>query len=91
MIISTEKNPVVSSRARKLGIPCVQGIKNIAEALKNYCSENKISNIGNDINDLDAMKLLGISFCTADAHPEIRKSHHMSWKPKEVKVLYENF
>ena len=28
IIISTEKNPVVSARAKKLGIPCLQGIEN---------------------------------------------------------------
>ena len=28
LIISTEKNPVVSARAKKLGIPCIQHIEN---------------------------------------------------------------
>ena len=33
MIISTEKNPVVSTRADKLGIPCLQGIGSKKDAL----------------------------------------------------------
>jgi YrbI family 3-deoxy-D-manno-octulosonate 8-phosphate phosphatase len=37
IIISTEKNPVVSARANKLGIPCLQGIENKKDALINYC------------------------------------------------------
>jgi YrbI family 3-deoxy-D-manno-octulosonate 8-phosphate phosphatase len=43
IIISTEKNPVVSARANKLGIPCLQGIENKKDALINYCRENNIT------------------------------------------------
>ena len=42
IIISTETNLVVSSRAKKLNIYCLQGIKNKKEALKNYCQDNDI-------------------------------------------------
>ena len=42
IIISTEKNPIVSARAKKLNILCFQGIKNKKNTLTNYCSENKI-------------------------------------------------
>jgi len=38
IIISTEKNPVVSVRARKLGIPCLQGIDSKKDALMDYCT-----------------------------------------------------
>ena len=40
IIISTEKNPVVSARALKLGIPCSQGIENKSLALIDYCKDN---------------------------------------------------
>ena len=40
IIISTEKNPVVSTRANKLGIPCLQGINNKQKALIDYSKEN---------------------------------------------------
>ena len=39
IIISTEKNPVVSTRAKKLGIPCLQGIDNKKKALIDYCKK----------------------------------------------------
>ena len=42
IIISTEQNPVVSARAFKLGIPCLQGIDNKKVALIEYCHKNDI-------------------------------------------------
>jgi len=77
MIISTEKNPVVSERSRKLNIFCLQGISDKSQALKKYCQNNNISldevaYVGNDINDLEAMELVGITFCPADAHSSIK-------------------
>src|SRR5512139_1046508 len=54
-IISTETNPVVSARARKLGIPCVQDCKDKRAALEDMAREKGISLaevafVGNDIN-----------------------------------------
>ena len=77
IIISTEQNPVVSARAHKLGIPCLQGIDNKKEALKNYCKKISIDLknvvfVGNDINDIEAMKTVGFIFCPVDAHEKVR-------------------
>lgn len=77
IIISTEKNTVVSSRAAKLGIPCLQGIDNKKVALMDYCDKNDINHkhiayVGNDINDKDAMEIAGVTFCPADAHESIK-------------------
>ena len=83
IIISTEQNPVVSARAKKLDIPCLQGIDNKKDALMDYCQGNNIdlrniAYIGNDINDLEAMKLVGVTFCPADAHYSIKQvSQHV--------------
>ena len=78
IILSTEANPVVYARARKLGIPCLQGIGDKAKALRDFCKENKydlesVGYVGNDINDLEAMQLASASFCPADAHRDIIK------------------
>ena len=78
MILSTETNSVVSSRADKLGIKCMQSIENKKEALIEYCTKRKIELmdvvfVGNDINDKDVMKIVKKSFCPSDAHPEIKK------------------
>ena len=77
LIISTEKNSVVSARAKKLVIPCLRGIDNKTDALKNYCLENNIelqqvAFVGNDINDKKAMDTVGITLCPADAHDSIK-------------------
>ena len=77
IIISTEKNPVVTARARKLDIPCAQGISNKKDYLIDYCNKNnidiaRVAFVGNDINDEDAMKISGITFSPSDAHPSIK-------------------
>ena len=83
IIISTEKNPVVSSRANKLDIPCLQGVANKKYALTDYCQKNdiqilQVAYVGNDINDRDAMAITGFSFCPADAHETIKEiSNHV--------------
>ena len=77
IIISTESNPVVAVRAKKLDTPCLQGIENKKMALIDYCKENDIdlknaAYVGNDINDKDAMEITGSKFCPADAHDYIK-------------------
>ena len=76
IIISTEKNPIVSTRAKKIGIYCLQGIENKKDVLKNYCKKNDIdlknvAYVGNDINDKEVMKIVGVTFCPFDAHKSI--------------------
>ena len=78
IIISTEKNTVVSTRAKKLNIKCLQGIDNKKESLQKYSKENNynlqnVAFVGNDINDMEAMKIAGYSFCPVDAHGSIKK------------------
>ena len=76
MILSTETNPVVSARAKKLNLICFHGIENKATSVRQYCEKenyslNNVGYVGNDINDLEAMKSVGLTFCPADAHPDI--------------------
>ena len=77
IIISTEKNVVVSKRASKLGIFCLQGIDNKKKALINYCNKkrfnlNNVGFVGNDINDKEAMEIAGVKFCPSDSHECIK-------------------
>ena len=76
MILSTEVNPIVQHRAKKLNLEVIHNVKDKAEALKNYCEEKGIAlsdvmYIGNDTNDLEAMQLAGFRGAPADAEPEI--------------------
>ena len=76
IILSTEVNPVVAQRAMKLQIPYLQGIDNKKDSLIDYCKINdidirQVAYVGNDINDKDAMKIVGITFSPSDAHHSI--------------------
>ena len=77
IILSTETNAVVSARAEKLNVACIQGCEDKASAVQSIIdarsiSEDKIMYVGNDTNDIDAMKLVGHCVAPADAHPQIR-------------------
>ena len=78
MILSTETNPVVSARAEKLDLFCLQGVDNKAQAMTDYCENyhiplNDVAYVGNDINDLEVMELVGTTFCPEDAHVRIKE------------------
>lgn len=75
-IISTEKNPVVGHRARKLGIRCVQACDDKRAAIINMTRELSIplpsvAFVGNDLNDLPACEVVGFAIAVADAHPDM--------------------
>jgi 3-deoxy-D-manno-octulosonate 8-phosphate phosphatase (KDO 8-P phosphatase) len=77
-ILSTENNPVVSARAKKLQIQALQGVKNKADTLLTL-SESKgydlrrILYVGNDLNDFHVMKICGYSACPIDSHIKIKE------------------
>lgn len=76
IIISTETNPVVLERAKKLKIFCLQGIENKKVALIDYCQQNdyelqSVAYVGNDVNDKEVMEIAGVTFCPSDAHKNI--------------------
>ena len=76
VIISTEANPVVTARAKKLNIPCRQGVENKAQAIISICKEfevdiKSVAFVGNDINDIAAFELVGLPIAVYDAHPEV--------------------
>jgi 3-deoxy-D-manno-octulosonate 8-phosphate phosphatase (KDO 8-P phosphatase) len=77
-ILSTERNPVVTARAKKLKVPVIQGVSNKVDALA-LLSETKgfdLSRtlyVGNDLNDFNAMQMCRYLVCPADAHPRIKE------------------
>lgn len=77
VIISTETNGVVGRRAEKLKVKCIQSVSDKAECLRQYCREKNVSlqhvaYIGNDINDLEAMRIAGIKIVPGDAYEEVK-------------------
>ena len=73
VILSTEKNKVVESRAKKLNVEAIHGLNNKKEALKKLMDSLQLNKdeaifIGNDVNDIGAMSLCEVSFCPKDSH-----------------------
>ena len=75
-IISTEKNPVVIKRSEKLGVKCFNSIEKKDDKVISICNEHgidlsKAMFMGNDINDLSVLNIVGFPVGVADAFPEI--------------------
>jgi 3-deoxy-D-manno-octulosonate 8-phosphate phosphatase (KDO 8-P phosphatase) len=76
MILSTEVNPVVSVRAKKLKVGCRQGVDDKRAGVLDICADLGIhpdatAFVGNDINDIPAFQIVGLPIGVADAYPEI--------------------
>jgi 3-deoxy-D-manno-octulosonate 8-phosphate phosphatase (KDO 8-P phosphatase) len=83
LILSTEANPVVTVRANKLKMTCKQAVEDKAHAVLQACEDCGVSPIetafvGNDINDIPALKSVGLPIAVADAYPEIFS--HVSYR-----------
>ncbi|GAB4399656.1 MAG: N-acylneuraminate cytidylyltransferase [Anaerolineales bacterium] len=81
IILSSEVNPVVSARAKKMNIEAIHGmgLDQKGEALKKYLAEKKIDAsqvvyLGNDFNDLPCFEIAGWSVAVADAYPEVTRA-----------------
>jgi len=77
-IISTEKNPVVTARAKKLQVLALQGVANKVDALVSFSEDkgfdlSRVLYVGNDLNDFRVMQICGYTACPADAHPRIKE------------------
>ncbi|KAF0135235.1 MAG: sialic acid synthase [Candidatus Saganbacteria bacterium] len=87
IIVSTETNPVVGARAKKLNIPFLQSQKDKKTVVKKYLQQNKIDKnrvvyIGNDINDKEVMLEVGWPIAPFNAHEEIKKISKIVLKTK---------
>ena len=89
IILSSETNPVVTARAKKMGIEAIQGLGLQAkgQVLKRLLEERGIDpaqvvHVGNDVNDLPVFEIVGWSVAVADAYPEvIRAADYVLSKP----------
>jgi YrbI family 3-deoxy-D-manno-octulosonate 8-phosphate phosphatase len=82
-IITSESTEIVLRRAQKLGITeVVLGSHDKTTTFHDICRRHgleadSIAYIGDDVNDLHAMKLSGLSGCPSDAVAAIRNAAHM--------------
>lgn len=75
-IISSEVNKVVLKRAEKLNVDAINNVSDkkselvkIIEKLK--ITKDQVAFVGNDINDLNCMKFVGLPITVNDAHPDV--------------------
>jgi YrbI family 3-deoxy-D-manno-octulosonate 8-phosphate phosphatase len=101
VIISTESNPVVSARAQKLKIRCIQNCEDKRKTLGSLAQEMGISLaeiafVGNDINDRPCLTCVGLPIVVQDAHPDVisialyrTKAHGGHGAVREICDLFE--
>lgn len=75
-ILSTETNPVVAARAKKLQLRCIQGCEDKGAALdallaETGCTDRELAFVGNDVNDLPGLTRAGVPIIVQDAHPDV--------------------
>ncbi len=79
LMLSTETNPVVEARARKLSVECLSGSSDKASDLMTWVEAHgvaleRVAFLGNDLNDLDVMSRVGWPIAVSDACPEVLAS-----------------
>ena len=79
LILSKEKNGVVTSRGKKLNIEVIQGCDDKLPELIKWLQKNNVdakqaAYIGNDINDLECLSHVEVAVIPADAHPSVIKT-----------------
>ncbi|MFA7566566.1 MAG: N-acylneuraminate cytidylyltransferase [Alkalispirochaeta sp.] len=77
-IITSEDSAIARARAAKLKIDTVfTGVHDKAARLRSFAADHgltldQIALMGDDLNDLPAMEIVGLAACPADAVPEVR-------------------
>jgi N-acylneuraminate cytidylyltransferase len=82
LVLSSEVNPVVTARCRKLQVQALQGVADKAAALLALLQAEKIDPaqvvyLGNDVNDLPCFSLVGCAVAVADAEPVVLRKADM--------------
>jgi len=76
LILSTEVNPVVAARGRKLQVPVIHGQSDKAQALKEWIAAEgldpeRVAYVGNDVNDLGCLRMVGWPIAVPNAHADV--------------------
>jgi len=79
LVLSTERHPVVAARCAKLDLECIQGVDDKAPRLTAVLAGRDVdprrtAYVGNDVNDLDCLAMVGWPVAVADARPEVRRA-----------------
>jgi YrbI family 3-deoxy-D-manno-octulosonate 8-phosphate phosphatase len=81
LVLSKERNPVVSRRCEKLRIECQQGVDEKLPALLAWLAQNNAQlnhtvYVGNDVNDLECMRAVGFAVAVGDADHRVKAAAH---------------
>ncbi len=80
IIVTKEKNQIIKKWAKKMNIKKLyDGIQEKEKILKNICSEfsvkpSEVAYVGDDVNDLGLLKIVGFSAVPQDGHETIKKN-----------------
>ena len=77
LIVSMEQNPIVGARAQKLRADCLQGVDDKLAVVRERIAAAGISLeqtafVGNDINDAECLRAVGLPVVPADAWNEVK-------------------
>lgn len=96
-IITGENSEIVSRRAEKLKIENVfLGVKNKLEVVERFMKEHNLNwenlaYIGDDLNDIEVMKKVGICACPADAYEDVLAISHYVCEKKGGEGAFREF
>jgi YrbI family 3-deoxy-D-manno-octulosonate 8-phosphate phosphatase len=82
VFITKEKTAIVERRGRKLGVPEVhQGVDNKLALLRRLIKKHgltlkEVAFVGDDVNDLETLRVVGFSAAPADAMPSVLEVVH---------------
>jgi YrbI family 3-deoxy-D-manno-octulosonate 8-phosphate phosphatase len=82
LVLSKEQNPVVGARCRKLRLRCIQGCDGKLEKLRSEARSlgiplDQVAYMGNDVNDIECLQIVGLPVCVADAYPAVKDMSRM--------------
>jgi 3-deoxy-D-manno-octulosonate 8-phosphate phosphatase (KDO 8-P phosphatase) len=77
LVVSMERNPIVGARAQKLRVDCVQGVEDKLTVVRERTAAlgmpmEDVAYVGNDINDAECLRAVGLPVVPADAWPEVK-------------------
>jgi 3-deoxy-D-manno-octulosonate 8-phosphate phosphatase (KDO 8-P phosphatase) len=77
LIVSMEKNAIVAARAKKLEVDCLQGVDDKLSVVQDRAVDLGVSLeetafLGNDINDAECLRAVGVPVVPADVWPEVK-------------------
>ena len=99
-IITNEKSKNAYYRAKKIGVDCFYNIKDkkkkiIEIAKKKNIKLSEVAYVGNELNDLEILRVVGLPIAVADADPKVKKISKIILKTKGgfgvTKELYKYY